>query len=304
MSAGSIAYVNGVALDHVIDGPADGPLVLLIMGLAMQRVAWPAELLARLHAAGLRTLTFDNRDVGLSTRYDDRGVPGFARLAARRLFGADATRGLPYTLADLADDAAALLDHVGAPAAHVVGISMGGMIAQRLAIQHPRLVASLTLLASSSGRLGLPLPRAKLMRVMATRPRGPVITREDAADYHVRLFTTLAGPGWPMPREELARRARAHAERASAGSGVLRQFAAIVADGERWRMLERIAAPTQVLHGDADPMLPLAHGIDLARRIPRAGFDVISGWGHDLPDALLPEFAERISALARQRDRR
>jgi pimeloyl-ACP methyl ester carboxylesterase len=298
MSAGRIALVNGVALDHSVEGPAEGPLVLLVMGLAMQRVAWPAELLSRLHAAGLRTLTFDNRDVGLSTRYDDRGVPGFGRIAARRVFGADATRGLPYTLSDLADDAAALLDHVGVAAAHVVGISMGGMIAQRLAIQHPHKVASLTLLASSSGRLGLPLPRAKVMRVVASRPRGPVVTREAAADYQVRLFTALAGPGWPMPRDELARRAREHAERASAGSGVLRQFAAIMADGERWRLLDRIAAPTQVLHGDADPMLPLAHGIDLARRIPRAEFDAIAGWGHDLPDALLPEFAERIVTLA------
>ncbi len=303
MSTGRIALVNGVALDFALEGPPGAPLVLLIMGLAMQRVAWPAELLGRLHAAGLSTLTFDNRDVGLSTRFDERGVPSFARIAARRLFGADATRGLPYTLADLADDAAALLDYVGTDAAHVVGISMGGMIAQRLAIQHPHKVASLTLLASSSGRLGLPLPRAKVMRVVMHRPRGPNVTRAAAADYHVRLFTTLAGPRWPMSRDELTRRARAHAERAAAGSGVLRQFAAIMADGERWRLLERIVAPTQVLHGDADPMLPLAHGIDLARRIPRAAFDAISGWGHDLPDALLPEFVRRIVRIIRHSNR-
>ena len=174
---------------------------------------------------------------------------------------------------------------------------MGGMIAQHLAARHPRQVRSLTLLATSSGRLGLPLPSPRVLRVARTRP-GAGHTPEDAAEYSVRLFATIGSPRYPTPRETLYARALAAARRAPAGAGVQRQMAAILADGDRRPLLRAIVAPSQVLHGDADLLVPIAHGHDLARHLHGAEFHRIEGWGHDLPAALWPVFAGRISALA------
>jgi pimeloyl-ACP methyl ester carboxylesterase len=289
------ATLRGVALDYDVAGPPGGEPLLLVMGLGMQRVAWPEGLIELLVARGFRVLTFDNRDVGLSQRYDEHGLPNLARVAALRLVGARAA--LPYALSDIADDAAALLAHLGIARAHVAGISMGGMIAQHLAARHPALVRSLTLMATTSGRLGLPLPRPRVMAVARTRPRG-AHTPEHAADYAVRLFEVIGSPRYPTPSGELRERALAAARRAPAGAGVVRQFAAILADGERPGLLRSVAVPAQVLHGDADPMLPIAHGRDLARRLPHAEFHRIEGWGHDLPAPLWPVFTTRIGALA------
>jgi pimeloyl-ACP methyl ester carboxylesterase len=289
------AILHGTTIDYDVDGPPDGEPLLLLMGLAMQRVAWPAAFIDLLAGRGFRVVTMDNRDIGLSQRYDHAGVPSLARVAALRLVGARAA--LPYALSDLADDAAALLDHLGIDSAHVAGISMGGMIAQHLAARHPHKVRSLTLLATSSGRLGLPPPRARVLAVARSRPTGPH-TPEQAAEYTVRLFSVLGSPRYPTPREQLYARGLAAALRAPAGAGVLRQFAAIVADGDRRPLLRTIRAPAQVLHGDADPMLPIAHGHDLARQLSGARFERIEGWGHDLPTPLWPVFADRIAALA------
>jgi pimeloyl-ACP methyl ester carboxylesterase len=290
------ATLNGITIDHAVAGSPDGEPLLLLMGLAMQRVAWPEALIDGLVARGFRVVTMDNRDIGLSHRHDEAGVPSLARVAAWRLVGARAS--LPYALADLADDAAALLDHLGIDSAHVAGISMGGMIAQHLAARHARKVRSLTLMATSSGRLGLPLPHRRVLAVARSRPSG-AHTPEQAAEYSVRLFGVIGSPRYPTPREDLYARALASARRAPAGAGVLRQFAAIVADGDRRPLLRAIGAPTQVLHGDADLMVPIAHGHDLARHIDGARFERIEGWGHDLPAPLWPVFAERIAALAR-----
>lgn len=287
--------LRGVALDYAVDGPDDGVPLLLVMGLAMQRVAWPAGFIAQLVDRGFRVVTFDNRDVGLSQRYDEHGMPSLARVAALRLVGARAA--LPYGLADIADDAAALLGHLGIAQAHVAGISMGGMVAQHLAARHPDRVRSLTLMATSSGRLGLPLPRARVMAVARTRPRR-AHTPEQAADYAARLFAVIGSPRYPTPEPVLREHALAAARRAPAGAGVVRQFAAIVADGDRRALLRAIRAPAQVLHGDADPMVPIAHGHDLARHIAHAGFHRIEGWGHDLPAPLWPVFTARIATLA------
>lgn len=290
------ASLNGVEIDYAVDGPGEGEPLLLLMGLAMQRTAWPPAFLAALVARGFRVITLDNRDVGLSTRYEHAGVPNFAAVAARRVAGL--AQRLPFGLADLADDAAALLAHLGVGAAHVAGISMGGMIAQHLASRHAASVRTLALLASSSGRLGLPLPRRRVLEVVRTRPRAAGI--EAAADYSVRLFTALAGSGYPPDPERLRRRAREAAERALPGTGVLRQFAAIMADGGRAQALARVRQPTLILHGEEDPMVPPAHAHDLARRLPQAELALVPGWGHDLPEALLETFAERIATLARR----
>lgn len=289
------ATLNATTIDYDVAGPSDGEPLLLVMGLAMQRVAWPAGFIELLAGRGFRVVTLDNRDIGHSQRYDHAGVPSLAKVAAWRLVGARAA--LPYALADLADDAAALLDHLGIASAHVAGISMGGMIAQHLAARHPGKVRSLTLLASSSGHLALPPPRPRVLAVARSRPSG-AHTPEQAAEYTVRLFTVLGSPRYPTPPEQLYAQGLAAARRAPAGAGVLRQFAAILADGDRRPLLRAVRARAQVLHGDADPMLPIAHGHDLARHLPGARFERIEGWGHDLPAPLWPVFAARIGALA------
>ena len=290
------ADLAGTTIDYDVAGPADGEPLLLLMGLAMQRVAWPAPFIDHLTDHGFRVVTLDNRDVGLSRRHDEAGVPNLARVVALRLVGTRAA--LPYSLADLADDAAALLGHLGIESVHVAGISMGGMIAQHLAARHPARMRSLTLLASSSGRLGLPPPRPRVLAVARTRPGVPH-TPEQAADFSVRLFGAIGSPRYPTPPDQIRAHAIAAARRAAAGAGALRQLAAILADGDRRPLLRTIHAPTQILHGDADPMLPLAHGHDLARHLPQGRFERIEGWGHDLPAPLWPLFARRIAALAR-----
>jgi pimeloyl-ACP methyl ester carboxylesterase len=290
------ALVNGVELDYEMFGPEQGEPLLLVMGLAMQRVAWPASLLDALIARGFRCITVDNRDVGHSTRYDDVRAPALATSIVARLFGLRPR--LPYHLPDLADDAMALLTHMDIEHAHVAGISMGGMVAQHIAARHGERVRSLSLMATSTGRLGLPPPKIRVLRVMRSRPRGSV-TVEQGVSYMVRLFQAIGSPAWPIAPDELERRARLGVLRAAAGTGVTRQLAAILADGDRSPMLRRLAVPTLVLHGGADPMVPIAHGIDLARAIPAARFESIEGWGHDLPDALASTFADHIANNAR-----
>jgi pimeloyl-ACP methyl ester carboxylesterase len=289
------ATLAGVTLDYAIEGPRHGQPLLLIMGLGMQRVAWPDSLLAALHARGLRTITFDNRDVGLSTRYDEHPLPGLLALAGHRLLGTPLE--LPYRLPDLADDAARLLDHLDVAHAHVLGISMGGMVATHLATREPQRVRTLTLMATSSGRLGLPLPRPRVMRVVMTRPASSA-PAQAAVDYMVRLFTAIGSPGYPTARAELERRARRHVERAPRGTGLLRQFNAIVADGDRSALLRALKLPVLIMHGSADPMMPPAHGRDLVRCLPRARFERIEGWAHDLPDALAERFAALVAEHA------
>ncbi len=291
------AQLRGITIDYAVAGPPDGEPLLLIMGLAMQRVAWPEGLIEQLVARGFRVITFDNRDIGLSTHFEQAGVPNMAKIAVLRLIGVRAA--LPYSLPDIADDAAALLDHLGIASAHVAGISMGGMIAQHLAARHPQRVRSLTLLASSSGRLGLPLPHVKVLRVARTRPTGAP-TPEQAADYTVRMFTAIGSPRYPTAPATLRSNALAAALRAPAGAGVLRQFAAVLADGDRRPLLRGLGMPAQVLHGDADPMVPIAHGHDLARHLRGARFTRLEGWGHDLPAPLWPVFTAHIEALAQR----
>lgn len=284
-----------VAIDYAVHGAESGMPLLMAMGLGMQRTAWPASLLDALCARGFRCLTFDNRDIGLSTRYDASGVPRLHRVFAARLL--QRKFPTPYTLADIADDGVALLDHLGIARAHVLGMSMGGMIAQHVASRHAERVDSLTLMSTTSGRLGLPFPAAQVMRLMLSRPdsrSGMAV----ATDYVVRMFSAIGSPGFPTPREDMQRRAEAGLRRAPSGHGISRQIAAIVSDGDRTPMLRKLEARTLVLHGHDDPMVPIAHGRQLAAVIPKARLHDIRGWGHDLPDALNGELAQLIAAHA------
>lgn len=282
-------------LDYACFGNPNHPPLLLIMGLATQRTAWPESWIDAFVESGFYVITFDNRDIGLSTRLDHLGEPSMVKIVCKRLLGVG--QQPPYSLRDMAGDTLMLLDQLDISSAHVLGISMGGMIAQWLALMAPKRVRTLSLLMTSSGRPFLPGPDRSVFKLMRMRPSG-ADRRRASAEYLVELFRIIGSPGYPVPEHERLARALAQVDRSMAGLGAQRQLAAIVADGERWRRLSQLSLPCQILHGDADKMVPLAHGRDLHRRIPGSRFEVFPGLGHDLPEALAPVFAQRVQTLA------
>jgi pimeloyl-ACP methyl ester carboxylesterase len=258
---------------------ATRPAVLLVMGLGMQLTAWPPEMVAALEDAGFRVVCFDNRDVGLSTALDALGKPNLLWASLKYKLGM--VPAAPYTLEDMASDALGVLDGLQIQQAHVVGVSMGGMIAQRIALAAPQRVLSLTSIMSSSGARGLPQAAPQVMQAMLSRPSGTSI---DAVVAHsVRLFQAIGSPAYPTPEAELRARVVASVQRSLRPAGTLRQMMAIVADFGRAALLGRITSPTLVIHGRADPLVPFACGEDTARRIPGARLVAIEGMGHDLP---------------------
>lgn len=282
---------NGLRIAVDDQGPRTGPVVLLIMGLGMQLIAWPQPLVQELLDRGFRVVRFDNRDIGLSQGFDDAGVPSMALAALR--YALHLPVHSPYRLADMAQDAVAVLDALGIAQAHVCGASMGGMIAQHLAAQAPQRVASLTLMMTTSGARALPRPSWAVQRTLLSRPRGPGTNA--AVDWIVHMLRTIGSPGYPPDLQALRARALESVQRAWHPAGSARQLLAIVADGDRTPLLQRITAPTRIVHGMADPLVPLACGQHLAQHIARAETDFIPGMGHDLPDALLERFAQGIA---------
>lgn len=285
---------NGLYIEVDDQGPAQGPVVLLIMGLGMQLIAWPQALVDGLVAQGFRVLRLDNRDIGLSQGFDHAGVPPMALAGLRHLLHLPVRS--PYCLADMARDALGVLDALGIARAHVCGASMGGMIAQHLAAIAPQRVASLTLMMTTSGARSLPKPSWAVQRTLMSRPAGP---GEDAAlAWIANLFRTIGSPGYPANADTLRERALASIRRAWHPAGSARQLLAIVADGDRTPLLARITTPTRIVHGLDDPLVPVACGRQLAQHIAGAQTDFIAGMGHDLPDALLGHFVAGITENA------
>jgi pimeloyl-ACP methyl ester carboxylesterase len=267
---------------------ATRPAVLLVMGLGMQLTAWPPEMVAALEEAGFRVVCFDNRDAGLSTAFDALGTPNLLWASLKYKLGM--VPAAPYSLEDMAADAVGVLDGLNILQAHVVGVSMGGMIAQRIALAVPQRVLSLTSIMSSSGARGLPQAAPQVMQALLSRPSG---TSLDAAVAHsVHLFQAIGSPAYPTPEAELRARVVASVRRSLRPAGTLRQMMAVVADFGRAALLGRITSPTLVIHGKADPLVPFACGEDTARRIPGARLIAIEGMGHDLP----PEPVRQILA--------
>ncbi|MDB5932383.1 MAG: alpha/beta hydrolase fold protein [Polaromonas sp.] len=265
------------------------PAVLLIMGLGMQLVAWPPALVQALVEAGLRVVRFDNRDAGLSQKFPELGKPRVLWMGLKHRLGWRITP--PYSLQDMAQDALGVLDALKIDRAHVVGASMGGMMAQRLALLAPARMLSLASIMSSSGARGLPEARPDVARVLFSRPSGKGL--DAAIDHSVRVFKTIGSPGYPMRDDELWKLVGAAAKRSFYPQGILRQMVAILADTGRADLLAGITAPTLVVHGRADPLVPFACGEDTARRIPGARLVGIDGMGHDLP----PGVVERLAPL-------
>lgn len=277
-------HANGIQIEVEDSGRAnDGrPVVLLVMGLGMQLIAWPDRLVASLVEAGFRVVRHDNRDIGLSQGFDERGTGNMLWQGLRYRMGLQVRSA--YTLQDMADDALGVLDALGIERAHVVGASMGGMIAQRLAARAPKRVASLVSIMSSSGARGLPGPRADVLSLMLRRLPGS--DEASLVAHSMRLVKLIAGPVYPPDEADLRARLTRALRRANRPKGLMRQIAAVAADTGRAAVLPRIASPTLVLHGDLDPLVPIACGRDTAERIAGARFVEIPGMGHDLTPEL------------------
>lgn len=278
---------NGIELEYESLGADGAPVILLIMGLGCQLIHWPDSLCERLVAAGYRVIRYDNRDVGLSTRLEQAGIPKLLRagIASRLRLPVRS----PYALDDLAGDAAGLLDALGIAQAHVVGLSMGGMIAQLLAARQPQRVLSLTLWMTSSGHPGLPQPKFSLQMRMIRRPDGR--DREALVRHGVQTWQLIGSPGYPTPVEELQAQVERYIDRAYYPRGTARQTAAILAARSRRALLRGLKMPVQIIHGEADPLVPVGAAHDLARHTPGSTLHVIPGMGHDIPAPLVPQLA-------------
>jgi pimeloyl-ACP methyl ester carboxylesterase len=282
------ANVGAVELVYETIGDRSDPPLVLIMGLGMQLIHWDRELCELLAERGFRVIRFDNRDSGLSTKISGP-VPNVMRLMAGL-----PTR-VPYVLDDMATDTFRLLDHLGIERAHLVGASMGGMIAQTMAIRDPRRVLSLGSILSSTGDRRLGTPKLRVWSVLVRRaPR----EREAYIAYFMRVFRMIGSPAYPQTDERLRERAAATYDRCHHPAGTARQLAATLASGSRTPALRELDVPTVVIHGEADPLIPVRAGRATANAIPGAELITIPGMGHDLPKELWPTFAEAIAKNA------
>ncbi len=288
---------NGISLEVEDHGSVQGEPLLLVMGLGMQLVAWHADFVASLVARGYRVIRFDNRDIGLSQRFDHLGLPNLAVESLKFAVGLKVAS--PYTVADMADDAAGVLDALGIPAAHVCGASMGGMIAQQMAVRHPAKVKSLTLMMTSSGSRRLRGPTLKVRGAMISRPTDPK-NIQSVIDHYVKLYRLIGSPAYPATEAYLQERLGMSVRRAYRPQGTARQMVAIAADGNRSKLLAGIKAPTHVIHGSQDPLIPVVAGHDLTAKIKGATIDVVEGMGHDLPVPLWPRFVAGITSVAQR----
>ncbi|MEV4640036.1 alpha/beta hydrolase [Actinoplanes sp. NPDC049548] len=286
-----VAKTNGVELAYETLGDPAAPPLLLIMGLGAQLIDWPQEFCELLVGQGLYVVRFDNRDTGLSTILDELGVPDLTALRSGD------PSSVPYLLADMAADTAGLLDELGIARAHVVGASLGGMVAQQLAIDHPERVASLCSIMSTTGdrAVGRPTPQAA-----ALLGRPPVTTREEVLANAVSGSRVIGSPGFPAAEEELLRRASAKYDRSYRPLGTLRQYAAVLASPDRTPGLRQVRVPTLVIHGEDDPLVDVSGGRATAAAVPDARLLTVPGMGHDLPRALWPRIVEAIAGNVRR----
>jgi pimeloyl-ACP methyl ester carboxylesterase len=269
-------------------GREDAPPVLLIMGLGTQMLGWPDGFCAALAARDVHVVRFDNRDVGLSTHMTDAPPPD-----VRGALLGDASSA-SYTLSDMAADTVGLLDALELDGAHLVGISMGAMIAQTAAIEHPRRVRSLTSIMSTTGDPRAGQPREAAMRALMSPPAA---TREEAVERTLSIVRVIGSPGFELDEADLRWRTGVAYDRANDPVGIARQLVAIAASGDRTAKLRSLSLPALVIHGADDPLIDVSGGRATARAIPGAELVVFEGMGHDLPRALWSELARRIAQL-------
>lgn len=283
------ARANGISIEYELFGPPDGVPLLLVHGYAQQIVSWPEEWIAGFTDAGFRVIAYDNRDTGFSQKWDGR-IPDYAAIMAalkdRR------KPDIAYTLSDMAADAAGLLDALGIESAHVLGASMGGMIAQIMALEHRTKLRSLTLVHSTPGDLDLPKALPEAVAALIGKPAG-----QDRASVVAAILASrrvYGSKGFAVDEALLGEHAGRCYDRMYYPEGALRHWSAILAAPPRGRHLRRLEVPTLVLHGLDDTLIPPAHGRRLAELIAGAEHHEIAGWGHDLPLAVIPLLQELI----------
>jgi pimeloyl-ACP methyl ester carboxylesterase len=286
---------NGIDIEYENFGRVGDPTILFIMGFAAPLPLWPESLFNQLAARGFRVIRYDNRDIGKSTHLLAQPAPVAQEIYAKLMAGQLAP--VPYTLDDMAADAVGLLDALGIARAHIVGASMGGMIAQLVAINHPAKTKSLTSIMSTTGRRGLPPAKPEAMTALMTPPAGT--GRQNLIDAAVRVAAALGSPGYPYREAEIRARAERSVDWAPyEPTGIARQLAAIIVAQPRNDRLKSVMAPSLVFHGDSDPLFAVEHAADTANSIPGAELVIVPGMGHNCCEALVPVYLDHIGGFA------
>ncbi len=271
-------------------GRETDPAIILIAGLGFQLIDWPVSFCDALVAAGFQVIRFDNRDIGLSQKLDNKGFVDLQSILSAKMMGQNPF--VPYQLEDMAADVASLLKVLDVGPAHIVGMSMGGMIAQLVAAKYPDQVLSLTSIMSSSSDQSLPGPRQEAATILASAPQSQ--QKADIVEFGLKVNDVIGSPGFRWPRSELKAHIEACIDRSYSPMGYMRQYAAVLAARSRRALLKTITAPALVIHGTDDPLVPLACGKDVADHIPGSHFEAISGMGHDLSPTLCARLAQVI----------
>ena len=288
---------NNIDIYYEENGPADGPVILLVMGLGAQMIAWPDEFIHGLVSKGYRVIHYDNRDVGLSQWMDGAKTPNLVWTMLKARFGLPVR--VPYTLTDMAADGIGLLDALGIDKAHVAGASMGGMIVQLMAANHRERLLSMTSIMSSSGKPGLPGARADIQKsFMVKRP--PDASRDEAVAFGTELVRSFSYPDPTRPENAHAEMTAKAFDRGYYPVGTRRQLLAIIADGSRVERLKKITTPTLVVHGGADPLVPKEGSEDMGRHVPGARLEIIDEMAHDLPPSQVGRMVDLIAGHAKQ----
>jgi len=286
---------TGIELFYEDNGDSSHETILLIMGLGAQMTLWPDELIEALVGHGFRVVRFDNRDIGLSQKFEGAKAPKPAWQIIRKKFGWPAK--VPYSLEAMADDAVGLLTALGIDRAHVVGASMGGMIAQLVGVNHPERLLSLTSIMSTTGNGSLPLAEKSAMEALVAPLKS--LDEEDLVAHGLNIARNIGSPGYPLDVKRNRERTLKNVRRSVYPAGLPRQLAAIIDDGCRRSRLADVEAPTLVLHGEDDPLVKLAGGQDTAKHIPGAKLVTFPGWGHDLPLELIEPLADHLADHAK-----
>jgi proline iminopeptidase len=283
---------SGIRIDYAVHGSPSAPAIVLITGLGLQMTAWPTSFIEGLAARGFRVVTFDNRDAGLSSRATSAKRIDLRAAALKGIMGFPVQP--PYTLEDMGSDAIGLMEKLNIDRAHVLGISMGGMIGQVLAAKHRERLRSLTSIMSSSGAMRFSFHMSPATRALLSPPPRNA-TEEQMLDHTEHIWMLIGSPGLQPPRDVLRERLRQSMQRAYNPAGVARQMLAIMASGDRRRLLRTIETPTLVIHGDRDTLVPIGAGRDTAANIPGASFHEVKGMGHDLPEPLVPMLVDLVA---------
>ena len=282
---------NNLTFHYDEHGDPLHPVILLVTGLGAQMILWPDELVHALAAKGYRVIRYDNRDIGLSQKMDAAKAPGLRTQMLRKLIGWPAK--VPYTLKDMADDGMGVLDALNIEKAHIVGASMGGMIAQLMAIHHGHRMLSLTSIMSTTGNAKLPQADKAAIETLTA----PIESMEEEwlIEHGIAIQNAIGSPGFAPDPEQQRARVTQTIKRSVYPAGMPRQLAAIIDDGDRTKRLANVTVPTLVLHGEGDPLVKVEAGRATAAAIPDAKLVTIPGWGHDLPQQLIARMADEIT---------